>query len=192
MTRAAILVAALLAAGLPVVLAAQSDYLAYRGPVYIAAGFAGILALGALLIQPLLPAGLLAPAARARRLHAALGAVTLSLVALHVAGLWVTSPPDMIDALTFTAPTLFSVFGVLSMWALLLAAVLVALRRRLPGRVWRRGHRALVALAVAGGVAHALMIEGTMEPWSKAALCALVVAATAAALVVRRTWVARV
>ena len=29
-------------------------------------------------------------------------------VVIHVAGLWITSPPDMIDALLFTSPTPFS------------------------------------------------------------------------------------
>src|SRR6202008_4599032 len=38
----------------PIAAAAASPLLAWRGPVYILAGFAGILALGLVLVQPLL------------------------------------------------------------------------------------------------------------------------------------------
>ena len=40
-------------------------------------------------------------------LMAVYGRNPLLAIAVHVAGLWVTSPPDMIDAITFTAPTAF-------------------------------------------------------------------------------------
>src|SRR3954452_1815794 len=43
----------------PIALAMTSDLLQWRGPVYILAGFAGIFALGLLLVQPLLIAGYL-------------------------------------------------------------------------------------------------------------------------------------
>jgi hypothetical protein len=117
-----------------------------------------------------------------RRVHAWAGGVLVAAVVVHVAGLWATSPPDVIDALTFTAPTLFSVFGVVAMWALFAAAAVAWRRRRLRPATWRRVHRTLVAVAAAGAVAHALLIEGTMGPVSKAVLCALVVAASALAL----------
>ena len=45
-------------------------------------------------------------------------AVLVIAVVLHVAGLWVTSPPDVIDALLFVAPTPFSNWGIIAMWAL--------------------------------------------------------------------------
>ena len=43
----------------PIVAAAASPLLAWRGPVYILAGFAGIIALGVMLVQPLLIGGYL-------------------------------------------------------------------------------------------------------------------------------------
>ena len=58
----------------PIALAAASPQLAWRGPVYIAAGFAGIAGLGLLLVQPLLVGGWL-PGFRGAggRRHAASG-----------------------------------------------------------------------------------------------------------------------
>lgn len=76
------------------------------------------------------------------------------------------------------------------MWCVFVAAILAAVRRRLrlQLRTWRRCHTAFAAVAVAGSVIHAMLIEGTMEPVSKAALCALVIAATVKALVDLRVW----
>jgi len=101
-------------------------------------------------------------------------------VVIHVAGLWITSPPDMIDALLLTSPTPFSPFGVIAMWAIFAVALLAALRRRwgLRPRTWRIAHVSLAIVIVAGTVVHAVLIEGAMETVSKAALCALVLAAT--------------
>jgi hypothetical protein len=86
----------------------------------------------------------------------------------------------MIDALTFASPTPFSPFGVIAMWAIFAVALLAALRRRLGLRLrtWRIIHIPLALLIVACSVVHCLLIEGTMEIVSKAALCALVIAAT--------------
>jgi predicted ferric reductase len=150
--------------------------LAWRGPVYILAGFAGIIALGLVLVQPLLIAGYLPglPALRGRRAHRWIGGALVVAVVVHVAGLWITSPPDMIDALTYTSPTPFSPFGVTAMWAIFAVALLAAFRRRLRPRTWRIAHMSLAAVIVVGGVVHAMLIEGTMETISKAALCALV------------------
>ena len=185
----AILIWAALAAALvlPVVVAAGSPLLAWRDPVYIAAGFAGVVGMGLLLLQPLLAGGYLPglPPIRGRRLHAWIGAALVLAVVLHVAGLWVTSPPDVIDVLLFRSPTPFSVWGVVAMWAVFAAALLALFRRRLRLRpmVWRRWHMALTAVIVTGSVVHAMLIEGTMGPYSKAALCALVAAATVKAFV---------
>ena len=53
--RGALIWAALVAAiCVPMALAMTSDLIAWRGTVYILAGFAGIFALGLLLVQPLL------------------------------------------------------------------------------------------------------------------------------------------
>jgi len=99
---------------------------------------------------------------------------------VHVAGLWITSPPDVIDALLFRSPTPFSAWGVIAMWAVFATALLAALRRplRIRPRWWRAGHLSLAVVIVGGVVAHALLIEGTMESVSKVVLCGLVVAAT--------------
>jgi len=191
--RAVLIWAALaVAVTAPTVIAARSEYLAYRDAIYIAAGLAGVIALAALLVQPLLAGGLLpgvSPVA-AQRLHRAVGAALVLAVAVHVAGLWVTSPPDMIDALTFSAPTAFSVFGVVAMWALIAAALLGAFRRRLPLRpqVWRLAHSSAVGVVVAGSIAHALLIEGTMGPLSKAALCLLTAGALLVVVWRRQPW----
>jgi predicted ferric reductase len=166
----------------PLVAAAMSPLLAWRDAIYIAAGFAGIVALGLLLVQPLLMSGYLPElsAYRGRSIHRWIGAVLVAAVVVHVGALWLTSPPDVIDALLFTSPTPFSAWGVIAMWAVFATALLAALRRRLrlrPHR-WRIAHLALAVVIVVGTVAHAMLIEGTMETISKAVLCALVVAAT--------------
>jgi predicted ferric reductase len=181
LARAALIWAVLAAAiGVPIALAATSPYLQWRDAIYIAASFAGIAALGFLLVQPLLIAGYLPglSAFRARRVHHWVGGALVVAVVIHVAGLWITSPPDMLDALLFRSPTLFSPFGVLAMWGIFAVAVLALFRRRLGLRTWRITHMPLAAVIVGGSVVHGMLIEGTMESMSKAALCALVIAAT--------------
>jgi hypothetical protein len=160
----------------PIAAAAASPLLAWRSPVYILAGFAGIIALGVMLFQPLLIGGYV-PGLSARirrRAHYWIGGTLVVAVVIHVGGLWITSPPDMIDALTFTSPTPFSPFGVIAMWAIFAVALLAALRRRLGLRLrtWRIAHMRLAIVIVAGSVVHGLLIEGTMETVSKAALSA--------------------
>lgn len=176
----------------PVAIAATSEYLAYRSGIYIAAGFAGIVAMGLLLLQPLLAAGYLPGIGMrdGRRMHRWVGTALVAAIVAHVAGLWLTSPPDVVDALLFTSPTPFSDWGVIAMWALFAAALLAALRRmlRLRPPVWRFAHTALASVVVVGSVVHALLIEGTMGTISKVALCALVLAATGKALWDLRSW----
>ena len=183
--RAALVWGALAALiGVPLVLAAQSPLLQWRQPVYILGGFAGVVAMALMLVQPLLVAGWL-PGFRGppgRRLHRLTGLSLLGAVLVHVGALWVFSPPDVIDALTFTSPTPFSAWGVLAMWAVMASAVLALWRRRMGARRWRALHGGLVVVIVAGGVAHAVLIEGTMEWVSKLLLCAAVLAASAIAL----------
>jgi MYXO-CTERM domain-containing protein len=96
----------------------------------------------------------------------------------------------MIDALLFVSPTPFSPFGVIAMWALFAVALLAALRRRLGlrPRTWRVAHMILVVVIVAGGLVHAMLVEGTMETVSKAALCALVLVATIKVMADLRVW----
>jgi hypothetical protein len=176
----------------PIAAAAASPLLAWRGPVYILAGFAGIVALGLVLVQPLLIAGYLPglSAYRGRRTHHWIGGALVAAVVVHVGGLWITSPPDMIDALLFSSPTPFSPWGVIAMWAIFAVAIIAALRRRLGLRAqtWRIVHMPLAIVIVVGSVVHAILIEGTMETISKAALCALVLAATIKVMADLRVW----
>jgi predicted ferric reductase len=65
------------------------------------------------------------------------------------------------------------------MWAIFAVAILAAFRRRLGLRTWRIVHVSLAAVIVVASVVHGMLIEGTMEAMSKAALCLLVVVATA-------------
>ena len=188
--RATLIWAALAAAiCVPIALAATSDLLPYRGPVYIVAGFTGMIALGLVLIQPLLIAGYLPglAAIRGRRVHHWIGGALVVAIVIHVGGLWITSPPDMIDALTLTSPTPFSLWGVIAMWAIFAVALLAAFRRTMGPRAWRIIHLSLAAVIVAGGVAHAMLVEGTMEVVSKAALCVLVIVA-AIKVISDRVW----
>lgn len=167
----------------PIAAATMSPQLAWRDETYIVAGFAGVIALALLLLQPLLAGGRLAglPARRGRIIHRWIGGALVLAVVVHVVGLWITSPPDVIDALLFASPTAFSVWGVIAMWAVFIAAVLAGLRFRLGLRLatWRVVHTVLAVITVVGTVVHAMLIEGTMETWSKAALCGLVVLAMA-------------
>jgi predicted ferric reductase len=180
LARAALVWIALVTAiCVPIALAATSPQLAWRGPVYILAGFSGIVALGLMLVQPLLIAGYLPglSAYRGRRAHHWIGGALVVAIVIHVAGLWITSPPDMIDALLYTSPTPFSPWGVTAMWAIFAVALLAIFRRRLKLRTWRIAHMLLAIVIVAGSVVHGILIEGTMETVSKAALCVLVLAA---------------
>ena len=167
------------AIGVPVALSLTSPLLEWRGPVYIVAGLSGMIALGLLLVQPVLIAGYLPGLAgyRGRRVHHWVGGALVVALLVHIGGLWITSPPDMIDALTFTSPTPFSPFGVTAMWAIFAVALLAAFRRRMGLRPWRIVHMSFAVVIVGGSVVHVLLVEGTMETISKAALCALVVAA---------------
>ena len=193
LARVATIWAALaVAIGVPIAAAALSPLLEWRGPVYILAGFAGILALGLMLVQPLLAGGYLPGLSgyRGRRAHRWIGGALVAAVVIHVGGLWITSPPDMIDALLFSSPTPFSPWGVIAMWAIFAVALLAALRRRLGLRLrtWRIAHTSLAVVIVLGSVVHGMLVEGTMETMSKAALCALVLGATIKVMVDLRVW----
>jgi predicted ferric reductase len=191
LAKATVIWAALvIAIGVPIALAATSPQLEWRGAVYILAGFAGMIALGLMLVQPLLIAGYLPGlhAYRGRRTHRWIGGAVVVAILIHVGGLWVTSPPDMIDALTFTSPTPSSPFGVIAMWAVFAVALLATIRRRLGLRTWRIAHLSLAVVIVVGSVVHGMLIEGTMETISKAALCALVLAAGIKVIADRWVW----
>lgn len=194
--RVALIWALLVAAvGVPFAASLASPLLAWRDPVYIAAGLAGVAALGLMLVQPILIGNYLPGLTthRARCAHRWIGGFLVTAVVIHVGGLWITSPPDVIDALLFASPTPFSAWGVIAMWALFATALLAALRRRLRirPRTWRVCHTALAVVIVAGSVAHSILIEGTMEMMSKAALCVLVVSASVQVMTDLRVWAKR-
>jgi predicted ferric reductase len=176
----------------PIAAAAASPLLAWRGPLYILAGFSGIVALGLVLFQPLLIGGYLPGLSGriGRRAHHWIGGTLVVLVVIHVAGLWITSPPDMIDALLFASPTPFSPFGVIAMWAIFAVALLAVFRQRLGlrPRTWRIAHTLLAIVIVAGAVVHAMLVEGAMETVTKTALCALVLAAAIKVMADLRVW----
>ncbi|MEQ8256970.1 MAG: ferric reductase-like transmembrane domain-containing protein [Roseovarius confluentis] len=179
----------------PVVAAGFSPLLQWRQPIYILAGFAGIVGFALMLLQPLLAGGYLpgVPALKGRRVHRWVGAGIVALVVLHVGGLWLTSPPDVVDALLLRSPTPFSVWGVLVMWLIFATAALAVMRKRLGVRpmTWRRAHTALAVLIVAGTGLHAVLIQGTMETISKYALFALALGATVKVILDLRIWAAR-
>ncbi len=167
-----------LAVLVPIGLAANSPFLQWRGPVYIFAGFSGIVGLCLLLVQPLLATNLipgLSPI-QSRKIHRLSGLLLVLAVMAHVIGLWFTSPPDVIDVLLFRSPTPFSIWGVVAMWAVFAAALFATFRQRsrISPRMWRYTHLSLAAVIMVGTIVHALLIEGAMETYSKIALCALV------------------
>jgi hypothetical protein len=90
----------------PIVAAAASPLLDRRGAICNSLDL-GVIALALLLVQPLLIGGYLpGPSGLSRaactsldRRRAGRGQV------VHVGGLWITTPPDMIDALLLTSPT---------------------------------------------------------------------------------------
>lgn len=170
----------------PIGIAATSPYLVGRELAYIVAGFAGICCLSLLLFQPLLAAGYLPGLRRlrGRRWHRWLGSAIILAVFLHVAGLYLTSAPDTIDALLLVSPTPFSVYGVIAMWGVIVSGVLVALRHRhwFRYRVWRIVHNWLALITVIATVVHALLIEGTMGAISKLVLCICILIVTGVVL----------
>lgn len=171
----------------PLIVASTSPYLQYRSVEYIIAGFAGILCLGLFLLQPLLAAGYLPGLHQmtARKWHRRLGMAIVLCVGLHVGGLYLTSAPDTLDALLLRSPTPFSVFGVLAMWGVIVAVLLVIFRKRWMRRHrhWHGVHNALVVVIVASTVVHAVQIDGTMGPVSKWILCLSMAAASVIATI---------
>ena len=180
------------AVAVPIAGSLASPLLAWRDPVYIVGGLAGVVALTLLLAQPMLVAGLLPGLSPSfsKFMHRCVGIALVLMVVIHVAALWLTSPPDVVDALLFSSPTPFSAWGVIAMWAVFAAAAIALMRKRLrlQPRTWRRVHTGLTTVVVAGTVAHAVLIEGTMETFSKLVLCVLVVAMAVKALSDHKVW----
>lgn len=174
---------------IPIFVAALSPQLQWRDPIYIVAGFAGVIAMSLLFIQPIMIGEYLSglSARTYRKVHRLVGGVLVGAVLLHVIGLWITSPPDVIDALLFASPTQFSIWGVIAMWAVFISALLAMSRKRfrIKLRIWRIAHMALALTIVSGSVAHAMLIEGTMGIVSKTVICVFVVLATLSVIISR-------
>ena len=188
--KALIWVALAFAVAIPLGAAAFSPQLAWRDPIYIVAGFAGIVAMALLLVQPLLAGGYLPDLSgmRARWMHRRIGAALVLAVVVHVGALWITSPPDVIDALLLVSPTPFSIWGVIAMWAVFAAAAAAILRKRLRVRTWRMLHTTLIAVIATGTIVHAFLIDGTMEIYSKIGLSVCIAIATLKVIADLRVW----
>lgn len=171
----------------PVALAVASPYLAYRNPAYILGGFAGIVCLALLLIQPLLAAGYLPGLSpvQARRWHRRAG-VGDRAVRGDPCRRPVRDQPARHDrrAVAGRADPVLGLRGGGDVEPLP-GRRLVPLRRRtrLGPRGWSLLHNLLALVVVVATALHAVQIEGAMEPVSKTALCGLVLIATAAALI---------
>jgi predicted ferric reductase len=171
-------------AAVPVLAAAASPLQGGRELLWITGGMAGVVALSLLFVQPLLMAAA-PPLLAARdgvRWHRWGGMVIVAMVALHIGALYAYSPDDITDALLLVAPTPFSLYGVISLWCLVLTAVLAATRRvfKLGYKPWRILHSVLAVAVVGAGAIHAIQIEGAMEEYSKLAICIAALAATTA------------
>jgi predicted ferric reductase len=174
-------------ATVPVVAAAASPLQKGREWLWVVGGMAGVVAMSLLFVQPLFTAAapMLVGGRDGLRWHRLGGMAIVAMVALHVGALYAYSPDDITDALLLVAPTRFSLYGVISMWCLVLTAVLAATRRmmRLDYRLWRIFHSVLAVAVVASGAVHAIQIEGAMEDYSKLVIClAALAAATAGAI----------
>jgi len=192
--KGATLAGALGVIALAVAFALASPLLQWRMPVYIAAGLAGIGAMCLMLLQPLLIRGDLprTQGHMGRKLHRWVGAALVLLILGHVVGLWITSPPDVVDALLFRAPAAFSAWGVVAMWTALAAALVAILRRRFRTRLrlWRQLHTGLVFVLVVTTILHAALIDGTMETVTKILLSVCILAALMRTILSLRAWTA--
>ena len=118
----------------------------------------GVLAVGALGVQPWLATR------RRARAHTALGVAVLVLVAAHVLALLVLSPDDARYAMSPDGPTRARM-AVLSLVLLALVGLLGGLRRRLgwSSPTWRLLHGGFAALAGVLGVGHAVLTDGALD-----------------------------
>jgi hypothetical protein len=169
----------------PVAVAVASPLQAYRDPIWIVGGLAGVAGLALLFVQPVLIGNLLPGlhSVQTRPWHRWAGSAVMAMVLLHVGALYVTSPEDITDALLLVSPTPFALYGVIGLVGVVLTALIALVRTRLPIGLWRAIHVALAAVIVAASVVHAVQIEGVMGEVSKWVLCVFALAATAAVVV---------
>lgn len=171
----------------PILVAAVDPLQRGRDALWVIGGLAGVVALASLLLQPLLAIGAktgLSPLA-ARHWHRWVGLSVAGAIIVHVGALLLYSPDDMWDALLLTAPTPFSLYGVIGLWTALLSVgvAIAARKRRLPIKPWQIVHSVLAVVIVGSGSIHALMIDGAMGQPSKTIIVVAALAATTFALV---------
>jgi hypothetical protein len=80
--KTAIWAAVLIVVAIPMIAAATSPLLAWRDPIYILAGLAGVIALALMLFQPLLVGGYL-PGLNGRRVHRTIGGVMVASIIIR-------------------------------------------------------------------------------------------------------------
>lgn len=160
------IVAALLL--VPVVVALASPHLAGAPPMLLVATSTGVLALGLLVVEVILPGRpqwlVRAAGVGLLRLHRAIALAVVGLVLLHVGALFVYSPSDTLFALAPTAPT-HSRLGAVALFCLALTVALALGWRRLGlGRPeWRALHLSLAVAILITAFAHAVMVYGALD-----------------------------
>ena len=142
----------------PVVLALTDRHLADASTALVLATTTGAVAAGTLTLQPLLAAS-----GRIAR-HRLLGAVTLTLVLVHVGALVAESPQDAWFAMSPDGPTRARM-ALIATVALVLTVALGLLRDRLRWHptTWRVLHAYLAVVVIALGLGHALLTDGALD-----------------------------
>ncbi|MBE9138248.1 ferric reductase-like transmembrane domain-containing protein [Nodosilinea sp. LEGE 07088] len=171
---------------LPTLLAASSPLQVGRAPLWVLGTLAGVLSLSLLVVQVLLPTKWLNMFVGQQNLgwHRILGISVTGLVIAHIVGLYLYSPDDIGDALILAAPT-YSRLGVLSFWCLLLSMILAFARHKLQlvYSDWQILHSVLAVAIVGTAVAHAMLLQGTLDGFAEGLLCGSVMVAVSAAIV---------
>jgi predicted ferric reductase len=169
----------------PVVVSLRSPLQQGRDATWVLGALFGVVALGLIAVQVLLPTPWLDDLLGGHELrwHRILGLSVAAVVVAHVAGLYLYSPDDVRDALVLSAPT-YSRLGVLSAWMLGLSIVLALARRRLGLTYsdWQILHSALAVAVVGTAVAHTVMIRGTLDGPAEMLTCGGALAAVSAAV----------
>ena len=149
----------------PVALALTDRHLAGASPALVLSTGAGVLAVSALVVQPLLARG-----GRIAR-HQVLGSVALVLVLVHVGALFAEAPDDAWFAMSPDGPTRARM-ALIATVALFGVVALGVLRQRLPlaAGTWRVLHAYLAVVVLALGIGHAVLTDGALDDAGTAVL----------------------
>ncbi|NJL36811.1 MAG: hypothetical protein HC899_08630 [Leptolyngbyaceae cyanobacterium SM1_4_3] len=171
---------------LPALLAALSPLQHGRAPLWILGTLAGVLSLSLIVVQVLLPTGWLnfGIGEQNFRWHRVLGISITLLVVAHILVLYLYSPDDIGDALILAAPT-YSRLGVLSATCLLISVGLALTRSKLPltPADWQILHSFLAVAVVGTAIAHAFLLQGTLDGFAEGLLCGSAVVAVLMAVI---------